>query len=425
MKRNLLFLVVFFISLSTFAQQFEADLQIRPRFEYRNGFKTLISENEEAVSLISQRSRLKMDFRKEKLKMRFSLQDVRIWGDVPTLAQVENNTISVFEAFAEYAASENLHLRIGRQDLAYDNQRIFGQVDWAQQGQSHDAFLLSWALQEKQRLDLGLASSAEGEVLVETPYLVNNYKNMQFAWYHLETGSSGWSFLLANTAYEWQQSTGVWQTQYQQTFGSFLDFTTKAWSGDAALYGQTGKRNGQTLKAFYAGANLNRQITPLWRVGVGGEILSGTDANADGDVNKSFTPLFGTNHAFNGFMDYFYVGNHQNSVGLIDIYTKATYSSAKTSISLIPHLFWAAAQTPELSNESQKRYLGTEIDLVGGYQVSEDINLSLGYSQMFASESLESLKGGSKDELQNWAWLSVSFNPTLFSFRGQPDNWKK
>ena len=49
---------------------------------------------------------------------------------------------------------------------------------------------------------------------------------------------------------------------------------------------------------------------------------SRNDYNGDASENKAFTPFYGTNHKFNGFMDYFHVGNHANSVGLIDIYTK-------------------------------------------------------------------------------------------------------
>ncbi len=36
----------------------------------------------------------------------------------------------------------------------------------------------------------------------------------------------------------------------------------------------------------------------------------------------AFTPLYGTNHKFNGWMDYFYVGNHGSSIGLQDINAK-------------------------------------------------------------------------------------------------------
>jgi hypothetical protein len=52
--------------------------------------------------------------------------------------------------------------------------------------------------------------------------------------------------------------------------------------------------------------------TPLneqWTLRGGFELLSGTDLQ-EPDKNSAFTPWFGTNHRFNGHMDYFYVGNH-------------------------------------------------------------------------------------------------------------------
>lgn len=58
--------------------------------------------------------------------------------------------------------------------------------------------------------------------------------------------------------------------------------------------------------------------------------------------------------------------------------------------------------------------LGTEIDLVLGYKFSKDIQFHLGYSQMFATESMEVLKGGDKDATNNWAWAMITVKPSLF-----------
>jgi hypothetical protein len=33
---------------------------------------------------------------------------------------------------------------------------------------------------------------------------------------------------------------------------------------------------------------------------------------------------------------------------------------------------------------------------------------------MFATETMEILKGGSRDEINNWAWAMVTFKPTFF-----------
>jgi hypothetical protein len=34
--------------------------------------------------------------------------------------------------------TEAFSMKLGRQEVIYDNSRIFGNVDWAQQGRSHD-----------------------------------------------------------------------------------------------------------------------------------------------------------------------------------------------------------------------------------------------------------------------------------------------
>ncbi|MFB3306811.1 hypothetical protein, partial [Pseudomonas sp. AMR01] len=149
-----------------------------------------------------------------------------------------------------------------------------------------------------------------------------------------------------------------------------------------------------------------------WIVGAGGEYLSGTDRESLTGENFSFTPLFGTNHGFNGLMDYFYVGNHQNDVGLLDLYGKLSWKSSKTEFTIVPHFFSSAAEV----GENYNNYLGTEIDLVGVYKIRKDFSIGVGYSQMFGTVSLEVLKGGDKDSTQNWAWVMLNFSPKLFSF---------
>ena len=56
------------VSVGTYAQELDANLQIRPRYEYRNGFKSLMPNGENATSFISQRSRLNFNYKQEKLK---------------------------------------------------------------------------------------------------------------------------------------------------------------------------------------------------------------------------------------------------------------------------------------------------------------------------------------------------------------------
>lgn len=402
--------------LGTYAQEFDAKLQLRPRFEYRNGYKSPISNADDATSFISQRSRLNLNFKLDKLQTKLSLQNIRTWGDVATTATADKNGVAVFEAWAQYDFDTNWSARLGRQIISYDNQRIFGEIDWSQQGQSHDAVVFSFH-PKNHKLDLGFALNADKENLVvpSTAYTIN-YKSMQYAWYHTQFSKLNMSLLLLNTGYEFEKSVGNVAVDYKQTFGTYLSFKEKKWDTNLGLYGQTGKSADKKVNAWYAGAFTGYGFSDAFKAGIGYEYLSGKDQNETASDVKSFSPIFGTNHGFNGFMDYFYVGNHQNSVGLQDAYLKLNYTIDKWQLALIPHVFHSPNSVLDSFGNKMDSYLGTEIDFTVGYIVQKDIVASAGYSQMFASSTLERVKNVTNpSNNNNWAWVMISFNPKLFS----------
>ncbi len=404
------------MGLSTFAQEFDANLQLRPRFEYRNGYKTLISNDESPASFVSQRSRLNMNFTQEKLKLKLTLQNVRTWGDVATTTIADKNGVAMFEGWAQYEINSNWSSRIGRQVISYDNQRIMGEIDWAQQGQSHDALQFSFHPKNRQ-LDLGFALNANAENIIEpkTPY-VTNYKLMQYAWYHSQISKLNLSLLFLNTGYEYAKPNTELAVDYKQTFGTYLAFKENNWDTNLGLYGQTGKNQNKNVSAWYAGANLGYAVTKEFKTSVGYEFFSGKNQDDTSSDIKSFSPIFGTNHAFNGYMDYFYVGNHQNSVGLQDAYLNLNYTQNKWQFVLMPHYFSAPATILDATNKKMDGYLGTEIDFTMSYTIQKNIKISGGYSQMFGTNSLERLKSLVNPAATNyWAWAMISFNPQLFS----------
>ncbi|UQD54940.1 alginate export family protein [Flavobacterium sp. K5-23] len=405
------------MSLTTFAQEFDASLQIRPRYEYRNGFKSLIKDSEDATSFISQRSRLNLNYKQEKLSAKLSLQNIRTWGDAATTTTADKNGVAVFEAWAQYDIDAKWSARLGRQVLSYDNQRIFGEIDWAQQGQSHDAAVISFHPTNHQ-LDLGFAlnANAENTLAPTTPY-TTNYKSMQYAWYHTKFSKVNMSLLLMNTGYEFAKTLTDLEVDYKQTYGTYLSYKENKWDANLGLYGQSGKSFDNDVQAYYAGLNLGYAVTGKFKVGLGYEFLSGKDQNDTSSDFKSFTPLFGTNHGFNGLMDYFYVGNHINNVGLSDAYLKLNYTQNKWQFSLTPHLFSAPNTVLDASNMEMDSYLGTEIDFTTSYAIQKDIVASAGYSQMFGSSTLERLKGGNAGNTNNWVWVMVSFSPKLFTIK--------
>ncbi|OXB02323.1 alginate export family protein [Flavobacterium pectinovorum] len=414
--RIIILIILGTISADIQAQELDVNLQIRPRFEYRNGYKTLLPEGQEGTSQISQRSRLNFNYKQDEFTVKLTLQNTRTWGDVATTTTADKNGVAVFEAWAQYDITKKWSARMGRQVLSYDNQRIMGEMDWAQQGQSHDALMVSFH-PENHQLDLGVAYNSDAENVKQTPYTVANYKTMQYAWYHTTFDKLGASLLLLNTGYEYAATPTKLLIDYKQTFGTYLTYKTAKIDSNLSFYGQTGKSTDLKVSAWNAAANFGYQISESFKAGLGYEFLSGKDTNDGSTVIKSFNPIFGTNHAFNGYMDYFYVGNHLNNVGLQDAFLKLNYNVNKWQFALMPHIFLSAADVVTPLNEKLDSYLGTEIDFTAGFNFKKEITLTGGYSQMFGSKTLEFIKAGDAGHTNNWAWLMISVNPRIFSWK--------
>lgn len=419
-KSHSIFVFLIFFTITLTAQQFDVSAELRPRFESKHGYKTLAATDSDAANFVSQRTRINFGFSNENLKAYVSMQNTSIWGDKSTLAAQDNVSggigTKLHQAWAEAMFTDKVSLKLGRQEIVYDDHRIFGHVGWAQQARSHDAMILKYKPNSNNKLDVGFALNADSQSGVDNTYSdVAGYKSFQYAWYHGNFNKFGISFLLLNTGKEYEEGEDSKQTvDYMQTIGPRLTYKSGNFNVNAATYFQTGKTFDVDVNALYYTANLGYKINDNFSLGLGYEYLSGKDQNDTDAEIKSFAPLFGTNHKFNGWMDYFYVGNHGGSVGLSDIYATFAYKKGKFSAKIIPHMFSTAASVYDGTNEMDSK-LGTEIDITLGYKIAKDITLSAGYSKMLATDTMEILKGGDQDEANSWGWVMFTFKPKLFS----------
>ncbi|WP_298707132.1 alginate export family protein [Chitinophaga sp.] len=395
-------------------QQTDVSADLRFRYEYRHGYGAPFHDTLKAASFMTQRTRIVIDHTSSKLKLRIAPQNVRTWGDVATGARTDAN-FQMHEAWAELLFAKNWSVKAGRQELNYDDARILGNVDWTMQARSHDVLLFKYTPSKAQALHAGAAVSALRESNAREPYTIpQQYKHLQFAWYHRQGEHFSLSLLALNQALPYLVSQKE-KLAWNQTFGTRATYAREGWNTGVSLYAQTGKLNGNSLFAWNAAGNVSYRLESGWAPGLGMEFLSGKAGNDRDAGFKSFTPWFGTNHKFNGFMDYFFVGNHANSVGLTDLYAHLAYEKPRFKARITPHYFATAAG---LYRNGQKldNYLGTEIDCTFGYRVMESVWLNGGYSQMLATESMEALKGGSR-HANNWFFLELQVNPKLFSFK--------
>lgn len=417
MKLKKPFKVLFFILLSTQVKaQLAIDAELRPRFEYRHGFKTLFPNNEDPAVFVSQRTRLNTNYEIDKLSFYLSLQDVRIWGDVPQLNSSDKNGVGIHQAWGKIKLDPTFFLKVGRQEIIYDDHRIFGDVGWAQQARSHDAARVEYN-NAGLKIDLGFAFNQSDENLTgNTLTTPGTYKSIQYLWAHNEWNKFSASFLFLNNGLQFIDdiNSNNNQTRYSQTLGTHLNYKANNLKLTSNLYYQFGKDIANNdLNAYLISLEGNYKIAAKSTLGLGVELISGNDnGSPSNQENKAFTPLYGTNHKFNGLMDYFYVGNHTNSVGLLDIYANAKVAlNEKSNVNIALHNFSAAA---EIGPNSEKQ-LGTELDIVYAYKLQKEIGISGGYSHLFASQGIETIKGNSDGNINNWGWIMLTINPILFS----------
>ncbi|WP_299064640.1 alginate export family protein [uncultured Polaribacter sp.] len=428
MKKHYLILVLMLACFQFATAQFTLDGQFRPRTEYRNGYQSLMPDAANAGFATNTRVRLNAGYQTEAFKVYLSIQDLLVWGENPQIIPVDsNNSFAVFEAWASLKLTDNSGIKLGRQVLSYDDQRFFGGLDWAQQGRNHDLAMFQYRT-ENFMLDLGLAFNQDldgaggplfGFQNVGTAYPANNpfqYKSMQHLYAKKTWEGFNASLLLVNYGHQNYDLNGNADgVNSLITAGTHLNYKKGKFGLAGNAFLQTGTFfNGSTDVggAYLLGLDANYKATDKVSFGAGIELISGDDATTS-DKTEAFLPTFGTNHKFNGFMDYFYVANHINTIGLIDIHASANIKLNKSSSIMAKVLNFSGEQ----ALASGEKSLGTEIDLVYKKKF-KGFSLVAGYSQMFASDGMYELKGvteSNASNTQNWAWLMLVIKPKFIT----------
>lgn len=412
--------------------QLSVNGQLRTRTEFRNGQGAPLSKGLKPAMFTSQRSRLNLLFNSYRLKMNVTLQDVRVWGQDASLINrtttADNNGVMLHEAWAEILLTDtalkqkSLNLKIGRQELVYDDQRLLGNLDWLQQGRRHDAAVLKFE-QNNWMVHLGGGfnqnkEKSAGTIYDNTPagnYTASTngapmYKSMEFLYAGRKIGKGKLSFLFFSDQFNPYRmdsvgsgvaktfTTGTWTRAttglfFTNSFGK-LDITASAYH----QFGKNGagnKINGQlySLSGFYTPRKLG--------IGAGADITT-----------ARFDPLYGTPHKFWGLMDYFYVASPFGNHGLADYYIKTKLkTSDRLLIAADFHYFTAISGISGFS----KTY-GQEIDLVGSYNLTKEISFEAGYSHFFSTAALSSPTVKNIPNAKNqadWAYLMINIRPSF------------
>lgn len=432
-KRAIILTTVMLFCSHIFAQndseEFKINLQLRPRAEIRNGLFTPILQGQKPAAFISQRSRIGVTYSKnEKLKIGLTTQIVNTWGNDPQV-QFTANDLSLYEAWAQLFFNPQWNMKIGRQVLSYDDERILGALDWNNAGRKHDAALVEFK-KNKFILNTAFAFNQNAERITGT-YFDNStsqpYKGMEFLWmkYNFSNSFSA-SALFLNLNLQNKMDSSIANLQ---TFGGNLFYKKNKVNATATYYYQMGnnpQKNTASIKtnAWMAAIKADFNFNKKAGFGIGSDFLSGRDMNSQSANVSWFNPLYGTHHKFYGFMDYFYGASSHNNVGLCDSYLNIYINpSEKIASQLSLHHFEAAATVIDYSGKKTSSSLGNEADITFNYSIMKDVKLMGGYSQMFTNPSIKYIKNISPSQsmkpVQNWVWLSININPAILVFKSK------
>lgn len=242
--------------------------QIRTRGEYRNGALYPREKGASPAGFINERARLTLGYERQRLSLRLSAQHVGVWGQDALVEK--NGRFILHEAWAALDLNDAWFIQLGRQPLIYDDERILGGLDWNVAGRYHDALKVGYSKNGHQLHGIFAFNQNDENVIGGTFYdnrTTKLYKNMQTLWYHYDFTPVPLqlSFLVMNLGQEGGNAeTKESDTQYIQTFGTYIKSTLDSWNLSGAFYYQTGKNVlSRSVSAFMGSVRVSYRISKM------------------------------------------------------------------------------------------------------------------------------------------------------------------
>ena len=429
LSARLLFIVLpLLFSIGLKAQEadneFSLDAQLVTRGELRVGGFKPDDLGKERISRFAQGKYLvTASYQRSWLEVKLSPKFSGVWGQA-------SSGISLYEGWAKMQSKGGLFVKIGRQELNYDDGRIIGNDDWTMTAPTHDVLKLGFE-GEKHKVHLLAAYNQNAENIDNGDVYYSGglqpYKTMQAIWYHYDMPKKlfGVSILGMNIGMQSEKDEEPQTTYYQQLVGAYLALRPKHWSLEGAFYYQMGKQeHGMTVDAFMVNAKLNVKPSENYDLFVGYDYLSGDKYFAvppQGglglvfhDKVRGFNAIFGSHHQFYGAMDFFYLSNYVGGFtpGLQNLFVGGNIKPVNgLSINAAYHYYAIATNLDYVNTKT----LGHSVELSGKYAFNEAVSVSAGYTFMKGSETMELLNQVSEKRQLHWAWVMLSITPRLFA----------
>lgn len=361
------------------------------------------------------------------VQLKVDAQYFGTWGGKST------GDLSVYEAWLQLNFGRGFFARLGRQNLSYDDQRIFGSDDWSMTGLSHDALKLGYErgghkLHTFFAFNQNLMNIGGGTYYVDG---LQPYKAMEALWYHYDVPSFplGISLLAANMGMQGGTKNVDEKTFQQQILGAHLRFHPSQWNVEAAYYHQLGKAiygaDALPINAWMAAVKAVFSPLPAWSFRLGYDFLSGDEAfpvPGQGQMGLiqhkyvgGFSSLYGSSHNFYGAMDFFYVRAYVNgfSPGLQNAFVGVNWRPVPgLSVDAAYHFLATSVKLLRLEMP-----LGHEVEMAVSYSINKWMSVSAGYTFMHGTDTMVALKRSGEKKRLHWGWIMFRAAPRLLNVR--------
>lgn len=432
-KRSaLLVFVSFFIACNAFCLDGKNDFfsysgEIRFRFEYDDNFTLKGYSPDEIDRLLLERVRLNFlfDFKKGG-KVFLQLQDAHPYltqfGDKDfKVSSPIKDTLDIRQLFyeAQNIGGTNFDIKIGRQQISYGDQRVFGPGSWGNTGRyAWDAVKATY----KGKIItsdfwIGKYLLYKNDVFPDHP--VNNFltfvnynevKNLPFSldfFYVLKHNT--------NRKIKDEHGENGNLTSHSIGFQIVKSFQNNLQLGSTCVY-QFGKHSSDTIKAYGVNAKILYTFDFPTKPQIGMKYTFGSgDSNPKDGTYETFDGVFGGADLYYGFMNLFFWSN------IRDVEANFAISpSEKLSLSFDCHRFSLASKrdgwylpslVPNLRDTTGRSgtAIGTEYDLRFIYTLKKQLSILCGVSKLCPLDFI-------KLNLQKWSNANWYYIQATFSF---------
>lgn len=394
---------------------FHPELQIRPRGEVRGHPYGVVGAPPPPTEthFVTTRFRVGLGMDWRMIRMRIQVQDAREYGSVSPGTDGSVG-FGVHQGYGELRDGGSF-LRIGRQEVAYGDERLIGPLDWQSAARSFDAirghyehgiwaFDAMGAIVTNQMIYPNTATTPTSYVDSDGDYLAAAQAAVRPSdALHVE--------LLYLYRHDRASATSLGRNQRVSATSLRLDgspFRGFRYMAEGVF--EWGEISNAEFIAYAAAADVWYSLaqTNPTTFNTGFALGSGDHKGRVGQFNN----FYPTNHKFYGYMDLFGWRN------IVEGHVNVTQRLASSRASLFAQGYaffleyaggsWTNAVGATLANPTpgQSRYVGSELDLGGSYKVNELFGLTGGFSFFVPGAAADRM---SHDQVQTWGWLMLDF----------------